>query len=204
MRYLIWSRPDGGVTITTLADLRKEGESWDMLADGEALKLAAAQVPIRDSRGNIIGSRLKREGWQHVYNAEAWEIPTIDGNAVALTNGKALPGLLDDFTIPGTSRLCHRRNCWTWAILSQKIVVRIPECRTAYMAALRAERDNRLEQSDRDKIRLDDIGTPEQIAAHKAYRQALRDLPAVVQADLSALTTAEQIDQYQPTWPVAE
>lgn len=70
------------------------------------------------------------------------------------------------------------------------------------MLEIRAERDGRLVESDKEKARLDDIGTPEQIAALKDYRQQLRDLPATAQTDVAAITTPDGLDLYQPPWPV--
>lgn len=67
---------------------------------------------------------------------------------------------------------------------------------------IRDERNSRLTASDATRVKLMDQGTQAQIDAYKTYRQSLRDLPTTVQTELAALITADQIEQYQPTWPV--
>ena len=96
----------------------------------------------------------------------------------------------------------NRRFRLCWRHIGGRIAVDVSLARTQRLAEIRLDHDQRLEASDKDKARLDDVGTPEQIAAMKAYRQALRDLPATAQADIAALATPEQLDQYQPPWPV--
>ena len=55
------------------------------------------------------------------------------------------------------------------------------------LAEVRQERDKLLDDSDKTKHRLDDVGTPEQKANHAIYRQALRDLPARVKRETARL-----------------
>jgi hypothetical protein len=47
--------------------------------------------------------------------------------------------------------------------------------------------------------RLSEVGTPEQQAAHSAYRQALRDIPQSI--DLDKINTAGKLEVFQPAWP---
>ena len=99
--------------------------------------------------------------------------------------------------------LPHRkfRKCWR-DDGSGKVHVDIPLAREQRMAEIRAERNTLLDASDKEKARIDDVGTAEQKTAISAYRQALRDLPAVI--NLDAIDTPEALDVFEPTWPVME
>lgn len=71
---------------------------------------------------------------------------------------------------------------------------RLEEIGWEYAGLLAAAKEKQLE--------LDDIGTPQEIAAHKLYRQRLRTMPATTPADLDAIITLEGLEQYQPAWPI--
>jgi hypothetical protein len=135
----------------------------------------------------------------------------LDGVALAiqlvdpLLVGCELVGYVDESTLPvkphfqGPPRkLC--REAWRW--VGGAVVVDLPSARTTKMRGVRDERNRRLVEADGDKVRLDDTGTPAQIAAHRAYRQALRDLPAAAAAELDGTATALEVDGYQAPWPV--
>ncbi len=77
--------------------------------------------------------------------------------------------------------------------------VDMPLARGQRMVEIRAQRNIRLDDSDKEWARLSEGGTPEQQAAHSAYRQALRDLPQSI--DLELLDTAEKLEAFQPAWP---
>jgi hypothetical protein len=66
------------------------------------------------------------------------------------------------------------------------------------MDQIRAERDVRLAATDIDVFKLDGQAIP---APLKAKRQALRDIPATVQADLNSAATPEALEAFEPTWP---
>lgn len=87
-----------------------------------------------------------------------------------------------------------------WKIVAGRVEVDLPTAREIVTARVRIERDRRLGDSDREKARLDDVGTPQQRQAMAAYRQALRDLPASLPAALADLT-AEQLHDFAPAWP---
>lgn len=98
--------------------------------------------------------------------------------------------------MPTSRRL---RNCWRYS--SGVVSVHLPSARQQRLGEIRAERNARLLESDAEKARLDEIGTPQQRATLTAYRQQLRDLPAAAAADLAGLTSAAELEAYQPTWP---
>ena len=67
------------------------------------------------------------------------------------------------------------------------------------MTEIRTERDNRLLESDKEKNRLDDVGSQAERDALATKRQELRDIPAGV--DLDAIATPEALESFQPSWP---
>ena len=69
------------------------------------------------------------------------------------------------------------------------------------MTEIRAERDRRLVASDGPMLRATERGTPADVAAWKAYRQALRDLPPTARPAVDACVTPEVLAAYEPTWP---
>jgi hypothetical protein len=90
------------------------------------------------------------------------------------------------------------RNAWTRT--SDGIEIDTPRARGLLVAEVRAERNRRLAETDTDKSRIDEIGTPQEQKAIKDKRQKLRDLPAVVESEIATLTV-EQLEAYQPAWP---
>lgn len=91
------------------------------------------------------------------------------------------------------------RNCWR--VVNGMISVDIPLARVEVIERVRKERNTRLTDSDTDKHRLDDIGTPQQKQALAAYRQQLRDLPVSVVEDVEMLADVDSLDKYTPSWP---
>lgn len=111
---------------------------------------------------------------------------------------------LRDATLIGTvnaSELPLRRFRDAWRHAGGRIVPNVNLARARVLAEVRAERNARLDDTERDKSKLDDVGTNQQKQAMKEYRQALRDLPAAVETDLAALATIEAIAAYTPAWP---
>lgn len=93
------------------------------------------------------------------------------------------------------------RDCWRHA--GGVVVVDVSLARAQVLAEVRRERNARLDASDREKARLDEIGTAEQRTALAAYRQKLRDLPAAVTTEVASLD-ADALAAYAPRWPVAD
>jgi len=89
-----------------------------------------------------------------------------------------------------------------WRVIGGQVQPDVALCRAERLREIRAERDARLAKADATKVKLDDIGTPAQIAAHHQYRQALRDLPIAVQTDLAAAATPDAVAACNPIWPV--
>lgn len=97
--------------------------------------------------------------------------------------------------LPASSRFIA-----AWKIVGGKVTHDAAKMRLIVLANLRKNRDTKLAESDGDKARLDEIGTPAQQKAVKEYRQKLRDLPAVVAAKIETMTV-DQLENYKPQFP---
>ena len=104
-------------------------------------------------------------------------------------------GLVDD----PPKKIKRWRNCWRY--LNGVLVVDIKLAVEQYMREIRIEQVVRLNLTDKDKLRLDEIGTDAQRASLKVYRQSLRDLPDIVVVALVDVTTITAIETYDPPWP---
>lgn len=88
-------------------------------------------------------------------------------------------------------------NCWR-RTRDDRVMVDMPLAREQRMREIRAERDARLSDADGPTAReMEQNG--KDAAAWKAYKQALRDVPA--QVDLSVAETPEALEALEPQWP---
>ena len=96
----------------------------------------------------------------------------------------------------GVDGMPHERflNAWTWD--GHALSVHLGRARDLLLGEIRRNRNQKLIESDSEKARLDDIGTPTDKGLHAAYRQALRDFPATIPE-----MTVEQMMVFAPTWP---
>ena len=104
---------------------------------------------------------------------------------------------LDDVEIsvlPGR----YFRNCWR-DNGNGNVHVNMPLARTQRMKEIRSKRDSLLTESDKEKFRLDDVGTKTETDALAIKRQALRDIPQNV--DLEVIDTPEALEAFEPDWP---
>lgn len=120
----------------------------------------------------------------------------IRGYLTSTTPWQAIP--LTSF--PGSANH-NRRFRGSWELSAGSVVVNMARARLQVLEEIRTERDALLVTSDAERARLDDIGSGQQRQALAQYRQALRDLPAVVVMQLEALATPEELEAYQPPWP---
>lgn len=105
-----------------------------------------------------------------------------------------------DFAVLDAETLPSRRFRGAWRRSGAAVLVDPPSARAQLLAEIRDERNRRLLASDSERARLEEIGTLEQRQALAALRQALRDLPAAVEAEIAALDVPA-LETYQPTWP---
>lgn len=136
---------------------------------------------------------------------------TIPADPAADTDAVAAHALAVDPSLATCTRLADvdhvdlpsRRFRACWRHDGKTVAVALDLARAQVLAEVRAERNAKLDASDKEAARLADIGTAEQQAALKEKRQALRDLPVTVTADLAALDTAADLESYKPVWPDA-
>ena len=98
--------------------------------------------------------------------------------------------------VPGAKKSFY--GAWT-SDGSGKIQVDLPRAREIHLAEVRAERNRKLDESDREWARLADVGTTEQQAAYREYRQALRDVPQGMNLDM--IDTVVELEEFRPSWP---
>lgn len=89
------------------------------------------------------------------------------------------------------------RECWREK--NGQIVVDLDLARAKKLAELRAIRDEKLAETDKEWMKLASQG--QDLTAINAKKQALRDLPEQMESDLAAKRKAETIDAYEPEWP---
>jgi len=75
----------------------------------------------------------------------------------------------------------------------------MPTAREVVMAEIRQARNQKLNRLDDEINTKTDQG--QDVTALRVYRQALRDFPAVAQADCDSLETPEELNTYRAPWP---
>jgi hypothetical protein len=115
---------------------------------------------------------------------------------------KVVPADATGVRMDDDTALPSRRFRECWRSVAGTVAIHLASARLQVLAELRRERNARLARSDGEKARLDEIGTAEQKESLRAYRQALRDLPVAVAAEVEAIADAAALEAYQPTWPV--
>jgi len=88
-----------------------------------------------------------------------------------------------------------------WASDGKSVSVNFQKARTLKLASIRSERDQRLQATDGEMMRLQEQCTQAQIGAFKAKRQTLRDIPQTVSPQLDAIDDADTLRDFQPQWP---
>lgn len=113
----------------------------------------------------------------------------------AMEEGDMLIELPADWEAPDAKY----RDCW--AEKNGDIVVDLPKARAQKLEEVRAARDAKLVDSDKEWMIASSSGAaPEAIAAINAKKAALRDLPDAAEAALKKLKKLETIDAYEPDW----
>lgn len=95
--------------------------------------------------------------------------------------------------------LSNRRFRNAWTVQAGVLTYDMTKARALRMTEIRRARDARLAASDGPMLRVQEQDKAPEIAALKAYRQALRDVPQTT--DLSSLTTPDALDAFEPVWP---
>lgn len=101
------------------------------------------------------------------------------------------PQIIDASTIPADRTF---RNAWKHG--GTKVNVDMPKSRQIHMDRIRVIRNRMLDQSDKDMAKAQDAGDAVVIAALKAQRQQLRNIPQTFD-----LTVAATPDALKLLWP---
>ena len=80
------------------------------------------------------------------------------------------------------------RDAWTDANPGETVDVDMPKARLVHMAKIRTARDKKLDELDKEQLSGKDVA---------AQKQALRDLPAVI--DIDAHATPDDLKAFWPT-----
>jgi hypothetical protein len=122
---------------------------------------------------------------------------------VARATAKSVPAeSLASAVVVDASALPSRRFRDCWELGGRGVRPHAGRARLQVLAEVRARRKELLDDSDRAKAKLDDVGTAEEKSKLAAYRQQLRDLPSQVAAQIQALAVAE-LEAYAPAFPAA-
>lgn len=91
------------------------------------------------------------------------------------------------------------RDCWRDDGAAP--VVDLPLAKEQLLAEARVQRNKLLTASDALKARTDDLGTVDEKAAVAEYRQALRDLPELLEQQLIEAKTLDALIAFEPAFP---
>lgn len=86
-----------------------------------------------------------------------------------------------------------------WRADSRQVFVDMNSARQHKMDLIRQNRNQRLDATDKEKARLDEVGTDNEKQELAQKRQALRDLPQTI--DLASMQTPEELEAFEPEWP---
>lgn len=101
---------------------------------------------------------------------------------------------------PKTGQIAtHSPSAWRWEPMGG-LTIDLDAARAQILAETRHARNTALRESDRTKAMVDEIGTKAEKAALATYRQRLRDLPAVVAAEIADLPVSE-LEKFKPILP---
>ena len=89
------------------------------------------------------------------------------------------------------------RNCWR--DVNGKVEIDMPLARNQKMNEIKDKRNELLNESDKEHLRLQAVGTDEQKQKMETYRQSLRDIPQNV--DLEVVTDSDSLEVFEPNWP---
>ena len=86
------------------------------------------------------------------------------------------------------------RNCWRYS--NRKVDVDMPLARIQKMDEIREKRNKLLDDSDKEHLRLQAVGTAQEKQDMETYRQSLRDIP--VNVDLESIKDSNSLEVFEP------
>ena len=178
---IVFQHPDGSLAIVNPVEPIQPPESVEAWLDRIAARAVAASIPR---------PKENEPEWEYLVRINSLK---VTGEILA---GYTRIATLDVADFPATRRF---RNAWRYD--GNGKVRTAPVAATAMiLTEVREDRDLALKTSDSERMRLEDVGTKEQKQALAAYRQLLRDLPAVVEAELANLPIAD-LETFKPSLP---
>ena len=126
-----------------------------------------------------------------------------EADGLAAVRAKSLPAEatnvveLDDSDIPFRGGL---RNAWRQSGAAAP-TVDMTVARAIKTDSIRPERNARLAALDIEYHRADEASDNDEKGKIKTTKQELRDLPASIQSTLNGISSPEDLDAYEPTWP---
>lgn len=181
---IVWEEPSGRLRFTTTAQRPHVGENEGQFVDRIALGAITAMGDVDPAwrRPNLPLARIlaSKQSFRPTWARDVY-FPIGDEDPSGLSPEVRIREclrLVNGFVLPGPALL-----------------------RAEYVRLLRLARNARLRGADGPWIRAMQQGQPLVAQAWATYAQQLRDLPALVQADLAAMTTPEELEAYQPPWP---
>jgi hypothetical protein len=181
MRCIVYTRPeDGGVSVVHPAP---DGRLWErdghLVEDGERRRRSLTDADMR-AAGFVLESD---DAW--LARVRLTVVP-LDAQDVREVDPESLPS---------------RRWRNAWKLSGGACGVCPVKARGLHLAEVRRQRDERLRAADGPAQRAQDRGDPAEIKRWADYRQALRDLPAQVAAEVAAYDP-ESLAAYAPAWPL--
>ena len=88
------------------------------------------------------------------------------------------------------------RSCWRYTNL--KVDVDMPLARVQKMNEIREKRNKLLDDSDKEHLRLQAVGSAQEKQDMEIYRQFLRDVPSNI--DLELIKDSDSLEVFEPIW----
>ena len=102
---------------------------------------------------------------------------------------------MGDSTIPKDREF---REAWADITPESIIDIDMVKARAIHLARIRVKRNAELTRLDTEAIRAEDMGLTAELEKIRAKKQALRDLPQAIKADLDAAKTVNDLKAIQP------
>jgi len=181
MNRIVWTRPDDGVSMTSIS-------------------------PALVTEFHLYGRPTGTLAWRgEPVASEEYVLPLDEATAAAeaFVIAQHIPRTARHLVTCVLADLPSRRfrNCWRQAGAAPPHVD-MPLARLQRLDEVRAERGPKLALADIAIQRATDAYNVSLASRLRDYRQALRDLPEVAQPEIEALTTPEALAAWEPAWPV--
>ena len=184
LKRVVYTRPDGGVSVVVPAPaLIMEFQLFGRATGSLLWHGPVLEVPSTERVLSLADAEVAALAYVRTKN--------IPRDAINIRE-------YDDVEFPPTRRF---RSAWRQAGTGPP-TVEMPLARRQRMDEVRTERASKLLKSDVDYLRAQEAANLTLQTRLKDYRQKLRDLPAVEQPNVDAITTPDALAAWEPTWPI--